>query len=81
MKYPRIPKVKFRERDETVHRILIDTGNQTACGLGFTMDMGRWTKNFTTDLDKVTCIDCLEYAEKMKKDYELRRAQAKQNGA
>lgn len=81
MKYPRIPKVKFRERDKTIHRILIDTGNKTACGLGFTIDMGKWTKNFTTDLDKVDCVDCLEHADEMKRNYELLRAKVNKNVA
>mgnify|MGYP003426619122 CR=1 FL=1 len=72
MKYPKIPaKMKFKKEDLIIHKILLGTGNVTACGLRFKNIMGAWTKNFTTDTEKVDCPDCIKITEKMKKDYEL----------
>lgn len=42
------------------HRVILGKGNRTLCGRGFIMKNGVWTKMFSTDEDKVTCLKCLK---------------------
>lgn len=48
--------------NEVIHKIILDTGSVTLCGLSmkFDHDKGKWKTQVTLFAQKVTCTACLQ---------------------
>jgi hypothetical protein len=46
---------------DIVHRIILGTGNVTACGLGIGRARVGFDKKFSTNMKSVTCDYCINY--------------------